>query len=139
METSRTPSRKTPPTPLGQRRTRQRQVIEEVIHAAAGPLTVNEIHERASADIDGLGIATVYRTLKLLLEGDRIQTVILPTGETRYESTGLGHHHHFHCRSCDLVFDLETCPVSVPRGRYEAGFVVDDHELTLYGTCPACS
>jgi Fur family transcriptional regulator, ferric uptake regulator len=127
------------PTPLGQRRTRQRQVIEEVIHSAAGPLTVNEIHDRASAEIEGLGIATVYRTLKLLLEGDRIQTVILPSGETRYESTGLGHHHHFHCRSCDLVFDLETCPVSVPRGRYEAGFVVEDHELTLYGTCPGCS
>ncbi len=139
MTKSATSSPRQGASPLGQRRTRQREVIEQVIHAAAGPLTVNEIHERSSADLDGLGIATVYRTLKLLLEGERIQTVILPSGETRYESTGLGHHHHFHCRSCDLVFDLETCPVSVPRGRYEAGFVVDDHELTLYGTCPSCS
>jgi Fur family transcriptional regulator, ferric uptake regulator len=126
-------------TPLGQRRTRQREIIEEVIRSAPGPLTVNEIHTRALHDLDGVGIATVYRTLKLLLESDRIQTVILPSGETRYESTGLGHHHHFHCRVCDLVFDLETCPVAVPRGRYEAGFVVDDHELTLFGTCPSCS
>jgi Fur family transcriptional regulator, ferric uptake regulator len=130
---------KPPTAPLGQRRTRQRQIIEDVIRGAPGPLTVNEIHDRSAGDVDGLGIATVYRTLKLLLEAERIQTVILPSGETRYESTGLGHHHHFHCRVCDLVYDLETCPVTVPRGRYEAGFVVEDHELTLYGTCPRCS
>jgi Fur family transcriptional regulator, ferric uptake regulator len=125
--------------PLGQRRTRQRQIIEEVIRGASGPLTVNEIHERVVGAVEGVGIATVYRTIKLLLEGERIQTVILPSGETRYEATGLGHHHHFHCRVCDLVFDLETCPVSVPAGRYEQGFIVDAHELTLYGTCPRCS
>lgn len=125
--------------PLGQRRTRQRQIIEEVIRSAPGPLTVQEIHERAMDHLDGLGIATVYRTVKLLLESDRIQTVILPSGETRYESTGLGHHHHFHCRKCDLVFDLETCPVAVPSGQYEQGFIVDAHELTLYGTCPGCA
>jgi Fur family ferric uptake transcriptional regulator len=125
--------------PLGQRRTRQRQIIEEVIRGASGPLTVNEIHDRVLKEVDGVGIATVYRTIKLLLEGERIQTVILPSGETRYEATGLGHHHHFHCRLCNLVFDLETCPVSVPTGRYEQGFLVDDHELTLYGTCPRCS
>jgi len=125
--------------PLGQRRTRQRQVIETVIRDAAGPLTVNEVHQQALRELDNLGIATVYRTLKLLLDGDRIETVILPSGETRYEATGLGHHHHFHCRRCDLVFDLETCPVSVPTGNYEQGFIVDAHELTLYGTCPQCA
>jgi len=125
--------------PLGQRRTRQRQVIETVIRGAPGPLTVGEIHQQAAGELENLGIATVYRTLKLLLDGDRIQTVILPSGETRYEATGLGHHHHFHCRTCDLVFDLETCPVAVPRGDYEQGFIVESHELTLYGTCPTCA
>jgi len=124
---------------LGQRQTQQRDAILEVITRAAGPLTVTEILDRAQTRVPGLGIATVYRTLKLLLDGGRIQTVILPSGETRYESAGLGHHHHFHCRSCDEVFDLEGCPVQVPRGSYEGGYTVEDHELTLYGTCPSCS
>jgi Fur family transcriptional regulator, ferric uptake regulator len=125
--------------PLGQRRTRQRRVIEAVIRDASGPLTVPEIHDRSQAQLEGLGIATVYRTVKLLMEAGRLQTVILPSGETRYESSDLGHHHHFHCRVCDQVYDLETCPVSVPKGRYEAGFVVEDHELTLFGSCPNCA
>jgi Fur family transcriptional regulator, ferric uptake regulator len=124
---------------LGQRQTQQREAIVEVIRAAGGPLTVHDILDRAQTSVPGLGIATVYRTVKLLLEADRVKTVILPSGETRYEAAGLGHHHHFHCRNCDEVFDLESCPVQVPAGRYEGRFVVDDHELTLYGTCPACA
>jgi Fur family transcriptional regulator, ferric uptake regulator len=124
---------------LGQRQTQQRDAILGVITGAAGPLTVNEILERAQEHVPGLGIATVYRTVKLLLEGGRVQTVILPSGETRYEPSGLGHHHHFHCRSCDEVFDLESCPVQVPTGAFEGGFIIDEHELTLYGTCPSCA
>jgi Fur family transcriptional regulator, ferric uptake regulator len=124
---------------LGQRQTQQRDAIVEVIRLAGGPLTINEILERAQSVVPGLGIATVYRTVKLLLEAERLRTVILPSGETRYEAAGLGHHHHFHCRSCDEVYDLASCPVAVPDGRYAGGFIVEDHELTLYGTCPACA
>ena len=125
---------------LGQRHTRQRDVIVAVIREATGPLTVNEILHRAQERVPGLGVATVYRTLKLLQEGGKITTVILPSGETRYESTGLGHHHHFHCRVCDEVYDLEDCPVQIPNGRELAnGFQVESHELTLYGVCLECS
>jgi Fur family ferric uptake transcriptional regulator len=126
--------------PIGQRNTRQRDAIAEVIRGAAGPLTAPEIAGRAQQEIPGLGIATVYRTLKLLQEAGRVRTVVLPSGETRYESEGLGHHHHFHCRVCDGVYDVETCHVAVPAGtRTEEGFVVEDHELTLYGVCSACA
>jgi Fur family transcriptional regulator, ferric uptake regulator len=128
------------PSPIGQRHTRQRDVIAEVIRRAAGPLTVAEILGRAQEGVRGLGVATVYRTLKLLLEAGEVRTVILPTGETRYEAAGLGHHHHFHCRVCDEVFDLEACPVRIPADHAIApGFVVESHELTLYGRCRNCS
>jgi Fur family transcriptional regulator, ferric uptake regulator len=125
---------------FGQRQTRQRDRIYQVIREAQGPLTVQEILERAQRTVPGLGIATVYRTLNLLQDARQIRTVILPSGETRYELSGLGHHHHFQCRVCDEVYDLETCPVSIPDGNaIGEGFVVETHELTLYGVCPECS
>jgi Fur family ferric uptake transcriptional regulator len=125
---------------LGKKKTVQRDAIFQVIRQAKGPLTVSEILDHASDSIAGLGIATVYRTVKLLLESDRIQTVTLPDGQTRYEPADLGHHHHFRCRLCDEVFDLDVCPVEVPHGAVlPGGFLVEDHELTLYGTCPDCS
>lgn len=123
----------------GQRQTRQRSTIYEVIRTAAGPLTVPEIHQRAQREVGGIGIATVYRTINLLQDEGLVQAVILPSGETRYELANLGHHHHFSCRSCEEVFDLPACPVEIPRNDVvEGGFVVESHELTLYGVCPAC-
>lgn len=127
------------PSVPGQRQTRQREAILGAIRESAGPLTVEEIHERGQARVPGLGIATVYRTVKLLLESGEVQTVLLPTGDTRYEPAELGHHHHFHCLMCDNVFDLDSCPIDIPHDKpYAGGFMVEDHEITLYGTCPAC-
>lgn len=121
------------------RRTAQRDTIARVITEAPGPLTVEQILDAAQADLPNLGVATVYRTVKLLLETGEIQTVVLPDGVNRYESAQLGHHHHFRCRACGKVFDLDTCPVKLPANmKLPGGFVVDAHELTLYGTCPTC-
>jgi Fur family ferric uptake transcriptional regulator len=122
------------------RATRQRSAILAAIERADGPLTPVEIHARARRESDRLGIATVYRTIKLLIDTGEIQTVVLPDGETRYESAHNGHHHHFHCRRCNRVFDLEGCPVSIPPGAtLPGGFTVTDHELTIFGLCPQCA
>lgn len=100
---------------------------------------MGEIHERASRGISGLGVATVYRTIKALKEEGKISVVELPGEEPRYEPAGLGHHHHFRCRTCEQTFDLEVCPVGIPRGTtLPGGFEVEDHSLTLYGRCSAC-
>lgn len=124
----------------GQRRTQQRQAIVAAIRAAAGPLTVEEIHELAQREVAHLGIATVYRTVKLLLEAGRLRTVTLPDGKCRYEAANLGHHHHFRCRRCKQVFDLNMCPLSLPEGDLlPGGFHVEQHEITLYGLCPQCN
>ena len=45
--------------PIGQRQTRQRDAILQVIAGAPGPLSVAEIHEQATEKLETLGIATV--------------------------------------------------------------------------------
>lgn len=124
---------------LGKRNTRQRDVILDVIRSARGPLAVSGIFPRAAKQIPGIGIATVYRTIKLLVEQDRVSVVILPTGETQYEIHGLSHHHHFLCTRCGQVFCMDFCPFS---GAYRAhlpyGFRMESHTVTTYGTCPEC-
>jgi Fur family transcriptional regulator, ferric uptake regulator len=124
----------------GQRNTRQRDAIVRVLQEAAGPLTVEEVHARGQLEVGGLGIATVYRTIRLLLDSGEVQAVTLPTGDTRYETATRGHHHHFQCLVCDAVYDFASCLVRVPgENALPPGFTVEDHELTLYGTCAACS
>jgi Fur family ferric uptake transcriptional regulator len=124
---------------IGQRKTTQREAISEVIRDAEGPLTVEEICERASRLVTSLGLATVYRTVKLLLESEEIRIVSIPHSGDRYEVFDLGHHHHFRCRACNLVFDLPGCLLPIPDGTsLPGGFKVEDHEVTLIGTCPDC-
>ena len=121
------------------RTTRQREVIAQVIEEAEGPLGVPEIHGRAQQTLPRLGIATVYRTLKLLTEQRQIHAIAVD-GESLYERTGQGHHHHFWCERCGRVFTLHVCPVDLPSGTvFAEGFVVRSHEVTLYGLCPACA
>jgi Fur family ferric uptake transcriptional regulator len=123
----------------GQRQTRQRRQIFEVIERAEGPLSIAEIHEQSRRAVPNLGIATIYRTVKMLHEADEIHLVSLPDGETRYEKAGLGHHEHFRCRVCKQVFDLPDCPLAYLSGTTtKDGFLIEDHELTLYGRCAHC-
>ncbi len=120
-----------------ERSTRQRAAIRAVIEAAERPLTPQEVLDGARAEVSGMGIATVYRNLKLLVDDGSVQAVALPGDSPRYESTRLAHHHHFQCRACQRVFDVHGCPGALGQ-LAPAGFVVESHELTLYGRCADC-
>jgi Fur family transcriptional regulator, ferric uptake regulator len=123
-----------------QRNTNQRRAILNALQTAPGPLTPQEVLERAQDDSEHLGLATVYRNLNALSEQGDIIAVHLPNDVPRYEMAGRGHHHHFRCETCGKVFELEgSCPVAVLEGvTLPGGFKVQGHELTLYGVCSRC-
>ena len=117
------------------RQTSQRRAIVHTLERAPGPLTPQEIHDRANRRQTGLGLATVYRTLNALEAEGEVVPVHLPGESTRYERAGRGHHHHFRCESCAQVFAFGRVAIRVPPTR-QGGFQAEPHELTLYGRCP---
>ena len=121
-----------------ERKTSQRAAIKEAFHREARPLSPNEVLESAQADSPNLGIATVYRAIKSLVEEDFLAPVDLPGEPTRYELSGLDHHHHFHCTGCGKVFDVQGCAKAVHSLAPE-GFTLEKHEIVLYGKCPECA
>lgn len=121
-----------------ERRTRQHQAILDVLIAADRPLLAQEILTLASQRVPQLSVATVYRNLKALQDKGVIRSVVLPGQNPRYESSGRAHHHHFQCRHCERVFDLEACPGNL-ESLAPRGFMVEDHEIILYGRCSDCS
>ena len=123
---------------MHQRDTRQRRAIRAVFLDVAGPLTPDEVLERAQALAPTLGLATVYRSVKILAEKGWLTEVELPGGGMRYELAARPHHHHFVCRACEKAFDIHRCPEAVEDLAPE-GFEVDDHEVILFGRCPACT
>lgn len=121
-----------------ERSTRQRTAISAVIDAAQRPLSPQEILDGARDAGTAIGIATVYRTIKLLVDDGVIEVVALPGENPRYESNGHEHHHHFQCTVCRRVFDVKGCPGNM-KNLAPKGFTVERHELTLYGHCADCS
>jgi Fur family ferric uptake transcriptional regulator len=127
----------TPEKTAIERNTNQRRAIRDVIVAANRPLSPNEVLEAAKPLVPSLGIATVYRTLKVLQQDGWLTAVELPGEPPRYEQTGKGHHHHFHCKACGRMFEITGCDHGIGRLTPE-GFELTGHELFLFGRCLEC-
>lgn len=119
------------------RKTQQRQAIERAFRRAGRPLSPREVLASGAGECPGLGLATVYRTIRALTAGGWLRPVELPGAASRYEVAGKEHHHHFHCRGCDRLYEVDDCP-----GRLAdlapPGFVPEAHEIILYGLCRSC-
>ena len=122
------------------RSTKQRRAILAALRGADGPLTPQEVHAEAARHAMTLGLATVYRNLQRLERAGDVVPVHLPNDTTRYEPAGKRHHHHFCCRGCEGVFEVEArCPVAPLEGAtLPGGFEIESHDLTFYGLCHGC-
>src|SRR5436190_11626770 len=121
-----------------QRNTRQKGAIREVFTSVDRPLGPQEVLDLAGSSIEGLGIATVYRNIKMLVEEGWLTPVDLPGEPSRYEVAGKAHHHHFHCQTCGKVYEVPGCPIQI-KPILPKGFVATAHELVLYGKCDLCA
>ncbi len=123
-----------------QRQTTQRVAIENAFTAAGRPLGPQEILEAARDEVPSLNLATVYRTLKRMVDDRILHPVELPGESPRYELQEAAdkHHHHFRCRKCDAVFDLNGCVNGLSK-LLPAGFQMSGHDIVIYGDCRACN
>ncbi|MDH3215456.1 MAG: transcriptional repressor [Candidatus Krumholzibacteria bacterium] len=120
------------------RKTQQRNAVQRVLADANRPLSAQEVFEAAQDFATGLGIATVYRNLKMMVREKRLVLVSLAGEPNRYELAGKAHHHHFHCRDCNRVFEVPECTSDLRRMTPD-GFLLDSHDLVLYGKCRECA
>lgn len=120
-----------------QRKTVQRDAIKEVFLQEDRPMGVEEILQVGRGSVESLNQATVYRNLKLLMEDGWLKAVFHPELGTLYERAEKGHHHHFHCRSCDRLFEVQGCALNEKKST-PPGFVTQGHEVFLFGLCSSC-
>ncbi len=120
----------------GYRLTPGRRRVIETILGADGLFSVADIVSLAP----GIGRATVFRAVKLLVELRVVCRVRLEDGNVRYRLSVPDHHHHLVCTGCGSVEDFSDCDLDglsesvAVRTRYE----IQGHRLELYGLCPVC-
>lgn len=119
----------------GKRVTPERELLIEVIgrHPHSDAF---EILQRARERMPRIGLATVYRTLRLLEELDVVEARHLGQPHSHYE---VRHSDHLHlvCASCGAVLDLPS-PIDTRTLRREHGFQVVQSRLELLGLCAGC-
>jgi Fur family transcriptional regulator, ferric uptake regulator len=120
------------------RNTTQRKAIEQVFNVQNRPLGVDEVLAHGKEIVESLNQATVYRNLKMLIDDGWLQRISHPALGTLYERAGREHHHHFHCRECNRAFELPGCSLK-EEDVAPQGFIVEDHEVFLFGVCPSCT
>lgn len=126
--------------------TGQRLLVLEIMAGHPGEhLTAEEIFDLARQKFPEIGLATVYRTMQVLVDLSVIDKVSFDDGFARYELGGLEseprhHHHHAICSQCGNVFSFEGDLLDTLEQTLldTEGFLVTDHEVKLYGICRNC-
>lgn len=122
------------------RLTPQRASVFEVVRKARDHPTAREIYARVKAHQPGIGFATVYRTLNLLVvHGEILELRLGDDAVARYDAN-ISPHEHIRCTSCGAIADIcVPLPDSATRqAAADSGFDIQGYELRFLGRCGSC-
>ncbi|MFH1995150.1 MAG: Fur family transcriptional regulator [Nitrospinota bacterium] len=126
----------------GLKYTPERGIILSAILSIKGHFLVEDLYAHIRQSEQGISLATVYRTIPLLLEGGVVREVPSPQGKVAYEQIlGNEHHDHLLCTSCGKVIDFKD---DLIEKRQDAvcdshGFEPQGHQMVIKGYCRACA
>jgi Fur family ferric uptake transcriptional regulator len=123
------------------RETRQRTAVSAALRGAEEFLSAQQLHARLRAEGEGIGLATVYRTLQQLAADGEVDVLRAGEGEAVYRRCSSGHHHHLICRGCRRTVEVAGTEVErwARRVAAENGFADVEHVVEVFGTCAECA
>ena len=124
----------------GFRLTAQRRAVLEVLRAAHDHPTAAEVYDRVRVIVPGIGAATVYRALGLLVSAGYALELSLGNGAAARYDANVGRHDHAVCGCCGRAVDIDL-PISVETVEAlsrSTGFVITGYDLQFRGLCPSC-
>ena len=124
----------------GLKSTRQRDAIVRVFFELNRHISVEELLEQVRKAAPKIGYATVYRTLKLLVEHGFAEPRQFGDGQTRFDPKESEDEHHDHviCVDCRRVIEFNDPVIGarVEQILSELGqFALTRQTLELYATC----
>ena len=125
----------------GMLRSRQRDQILDVFLAIETHSTIDDLYARVKKEHPKIGLATVYRAMKVICEAGLATETEFGDGVKRFEHK-YHHEHHDHlvCVKCGKVVEVVSVEIERLQDRLakEHGFRPVRHEMQIYGTCEQC-
>jgi len=124
----------------GLRATPSRVAILDIMKSSTHALTAEEILNKVSKRIPGVGRATIYRSITLLEEYDLLKKVHQEKGCHGYFLSGRKNGHFITCQNCGVVREVPCGEPDIffQRVQEKTGFQILDHLMGLSGLCPQC-
>lgn len=115
------------------RDTKQRNAIKRAFFEHRRPLGPKEVLSIASEEVPNLGIATVYRNIKAMLEEGELVSIDIPGQAPRYCLPEEKKPCLFVCEESDRVFFIECDNSKLDVSKVPDPFEVSHYEVILYG------
>ncbi|HXJ18744.1 MAG TPA: transcriptional repressor [Polyangia bacterium] len=122
----------------GLKTTQQREAIVDAFLRSSGHVALEDLLSSARRKHPRVGLATVYRTVKLLEEAGIAAARHFGPGQTLYEvAEGRAHHDHLICDSCGFIIEFESDEIEQLQdsAARRLGFNVLRHRHELFGLC----
>ena len=118
---------------LGLKLTEQRKIIVKVLSDSSDHPDVESVHKRAIKVDKRIGIATVYRTIKLFEDNNLLEKHEFKGYSSRYETVRENHHHLIDIKS-GKVKEFRNTLVDAMQKQVakEMGYTLIDYRLELY-------
>ena len=100
-------------------------------------LTAEDVYKELLSAGEEVGLATVYRVLTQFEAAGMVLRHNFEGGRAVFEINHGEHHDHMVCLECGRVFEFvdDTIEERQKRVAHKAGFLVDAHQLYMYGVC----
>lgn len=100
-------------------------------------MTAEDVYKELLEAGEDIGLATVYRVLTQFESAGLVMRHNFEGGRSVFELDDEGHHDHLVCMECGRVFEFydKTIEDRQRKVAENAGFVLQDHALHMYGVC----
>ena len=120
--------------------TPQRVAIAQAIDRMQGHFTADDVCAAVKRINPQVNLATIYRTLELLVSMDLATEAHLGGGSMHFALRTHADHHHAICRGCGESFEFDPHLLDPfqqeMRARY--GFAPEAHHMIVFGWCTNC-
>jgi Fe2+ or Zn2+ uptake regulation protein len=124
---------------IKKRWTLQREVLFRLIKEE-GHIDADELYRKAKAVYPKIGLATVYRNLRLFRDLGLIKEVKFDEPHSHYEFLKGSEHHHFVCRKCGALIEFDASLLESFKEKLEEryGLKVEGMDVQVKGLCNSC-
>lgn len=125
------------------RLTKTREIVFREIFSSSSAVHPNayDIHQRLRKKGKNISLATIYRTLNLLLKSGLVSAVDLGESHSHFEPEGSKTAHgHLICLACGKVQEFSQADIrgAIDRVGREKGYRLDKFSIQVFGFCQDC-